>query len=83
MKLVKRIGIVFGIVLAVILIFVVIDYMLIQSKKEPLFCKKGNVYWDGGSYECFGIGYKVNVYKNITGNVERTEFGSWELEFNK
>jgi len=59
------------------------NYLLAQNNKEPLFCKKGNVYWDGGSYECFGFGYKVNVYKNILGKVENTVFGSWNLEFNK
>lgn len=83
MKLVKRIGIVISIVLVFIVIAIITDYVRYQNKKEPFFCKKTNTYWDGGSYECLGIGYKVNVYKNIMGNVERIEFGSWGMEFNK
>ena len=79
----KKVGIVIEIVIVLLFIVLGTDYLLAQNKKEPLFCKKENIHWDGGSYECFGLGYKINVYKNISGIVEEVEFGTWGMEFNK
>lgn len=79
----KKILIVLILIILVLTSFALTDYILYRNKKEPIFCKKTEMLWDGGSYQCYGFFYKINVYKNVFGEIENAEFGTWKIEFNK
>jgi len=55
--------------------------------KQPMFAYPVIAYKDGGSKECYGIGYKVNVY--VQGDADdphriaRVCIGLWSLPFDK
>lgn len=69
------------------LAFVMIDFSLAMVNKGPVFSIPLIVYKDGGSAECYGLGYKVIKYVNLTGvngaeaEVERVDFGTWFMKF--
>lgn len=79
----KKILIIIAIIVLLILCFFFTDFLLVKNLKQPIFCKISKQYWDGGSYECYGIFYKVNVYKNIHGEIEYEEIGTYNLKFDK
>ena len=79
----KRILIFIVIIILFALCFFCTDFLLVKNMKQPIFCETGKQYWDGGSYECYGIFYKVNVYKNIHGEIEYEEIGTYNLKFDK
>ena len=84
MKLyIKRVIFIILIIALVLCAFFITDLILVNNNKKPIFCKQIKEYWDGGSYECYGIGYKVNVYKDIKGQILKEEIGTYNLEFNK
>lgn len=79
----KDICIIILIALLILLSFFATDFILVKNKKSPIFCKRETEYWDGGSFECYGAFYKVNVYKNINGKIEYAEIGNYNLKFDK
>ncbi len=71
---IKGIILVITISLGILLMIGVVDFTLSKTKKEPIFCKKTDMVWDGGSYICSGLYYKIDVHKNIAGSIEKEEF---------
>ena len=65
--------------LAILLIAGLADFILYKNKKDPIFCKKTNILWDGGSYECYGSFYKINIKKNIYSEIEKETFELYNL----
>ncbi len=58
----------------ILLLTGVVDFTLSNNKKDPIFCKKTDILWDGGSYICSGLYYKVDVHKDINGKIIKEEF---------
>lgn len=42
--------------------FFLIDYNCAKNNKTPIFCIKFDSYWDGGTKEYLGLGYKIIKY---------------------
>ncbi len=67
----KKLKIIVGIIISIIILWMIIfliDYTRVSHFKEPIFVIKGEILRDGGSYKGYGLGYKVDVKKNI--NIE-------------
>lgn len=65
----KNLKLVIGIIIAVVTlwgIMFLIDSSRVANLKEPIFVIKGKILKDGGSYEGYGLGYKVEVKKRIS-----------------
>lgn len=73
-KYIKDIILVLVISFIILLFTGVVDFTLSKNKKDPVFCKKTDMLWDGGSYTCSGLYYKVYVHKDITGKIINEEF---------
>ena len=60
----KILNIVLWIVLFAWMGLCIIDYIVVQSKNDPVFClkKEVNQYDDGTVKSCLGLGYKVYQY---------------------
>lgn len=84
MKLSLKKSLIVGLSIVFLLVcFFLVDFILVKNMKEPIFCITTNEYWDGGSYECYGSFYKVNVYKNIHGDTLYEEMGMYGLKFDE
>lgn len=85
-QLKKRSKIIIVVSLLLWISFIVTDYNRAKENKRPLFAIKSQVYYDGGTIEYFGLGYKVIEYNIIdnyeTGEKGRNEtiFGFWTLQ---
>ena len=78
-KYIKDIVLIFIISLAILLIAGLIDFILYKNKKDPIFCNKTDILWDGGSYECYGSFYKISVKKNVYMEIEKEDFELYNL----
>lgn len=67
-------------VLILVLCFL-IDFVRVSNLDHPIFCKRIREYWDGGSYECYGLFYKVNAYADGFNHYDRMEIGPYWMEF--
>lgn len=79
----KKKKIILRIVLVIILIWLIIfyiDFIRFKINKTPIFCVVGKSYQDGGSSEYIGLGYKIIVFKKISG-FHGMKFGSWRMNF--
>lgn len=84
MKLNLKSPLIIGLGIIILLIcFFIVDFILVKNMKEPIFCITTSEYWDGGSYECYGSFYKINVYKNIHDDTLYEEIGMYGLKFDK
>lgn len=75
------ISIVLVVLVAIILVFWLIDYSRVKSLKKPLFCLKNSKieYIDGYVDECIGTGYKVYNYNR--GSMPKImEFGPFYIK---
>lgn len=66
---------------AVYACMVIIDFTLSLFNTGPIFALPVKSYWDGGTVEYYGLGYKVIKYRVIDGK-NKTVFGLWNLEYN-
>ncbi len=65
----KKLKIIIGIIISIIILLGVIffvDYKRVSNFKEPIFVIHTHVLKDGGSYTGYGLGYRVDVKKNIS-----------------
>lgn len=76
---IKDIILVLVISLAILLIAGLVDFILYKNKKDPIFCNKTDILWDGGSYECYGSFYKIDVKKTVESNIKEEKFQIYNL----
>lgn len=65
----KRVKVIIGIIILIVVLWItmfLVDYTRVSNFKEPIFVIKKEILKDGGSYKGYGLGYKVEVEKNIT-----------------
>lgn len=75
--------IIIGSVVAILLCFFIVDFVQAKRMKHPVFCRRLKEYWDGGSYECYGIFYKINTYTDDRGKILKMEIGPYSMKFDK
>ena len=82
-KLLKVIGIVLGIIVVLGMVFFIVDYNRVQKQEKPIFCiqNPAGIISDGGTIECFGIGYKVIDFHTLAG-YDDIKIGSWFMDYN-
>ena len=80
----KGIRIVF-IIIIIWIAFFTTDFIRTSMNKPPIFAYPAIIYKDGGSRECYGIGYKVNVYVSMDvdrpAEIFHVEIGFWSMPF--
>ena len=62
------------------------DLIQANRNQNPIFAYPAVIYQDGGSRECYGMGYKVNVYVSQEGaesfrQTTRVDVGTWLMPF--
>lgn len=65
-------------ILLFLLIIITTDYILYKNNKNPFFAINTVTYYDGGSKEFLGIGYKV-VRCNTLSNDKSIHFGFYNI----
>ena len=77
---IKVFDIILWVVLIAWMIIVVIDYIKVVTKKEPIFCinRKEIKYEDGTVNSCTGLGYKVHKYNRES--YQAIEFGPFWIK---
>lgn len=81
MKNKKRI--IIAIIVAIPILMILTDVILVKSfKSRPIFAIKNATYWDGGSSEYIGIGYKVIKCNTLNGD-KSIHLGFYNLSVSK
>lgn len=65
----KNVKVIIGIIILIIVVWLTmfsVDYTRVSNFKEPIFVIKKEILKDGGNYKGYGLGYKVEVEKNMT-----------------
>lgn len=63
-------------------IFFVVDVIRVNGGNEPLFCLLTATYKDGGTRKYLGLGYKVQLCKQIEG-CHKAHIGTWFMQPHK
>lgn len=81
-KVVKIIIIALAVMIAISLIFFLIDYSRVQKKEKPIFCieSPSGEANDGGTIEYLGLGYKVIDFNMLTG-YDEMKIGTWFMKY--
>ncbi|OEH86990.1 hypothetical protein BHU72_01670 [Desulfuribacillus stibiiarsenatis] len=78
---------IFVVIILMWLVFAGTDFTLAALDKSPIFALPIVKYKDGGSVEFYGLGYKVIRYVNLSVEsgpvVEKVEFGTWFMKFQR
>jgi hypothetical protein len=61
----KWIKLILAIFLILWVTFIITDYYRATQNKAPIFAIKFGGYWDGGTIEYLGLGYKVIKYNQL------------------
>ena len=82
MKVVSKIIlIVVFLIIALAIIFFIVDYNRVQKQEKPIFCVLESAANDGGTKIYIGLGYKVIDFHTKAG-FDDIKIGSWFMEYN-
>ena len=80
MRINKTILILVIAILAITITFLIVDCIMLNSAKEPIFCISIGQYLDGGTKEYIGLGYKIIDY-NILSGFDGYKVGTWFMQY--
>ena len=78
----KLIGVIWGIIVILGIIFFSIDYNRVKNQEKPIFCiqNPAGIMLDGGTIEYFGLGYKVIDFHTLAG-YDDIKIGTWFMDY--
>lgn len=77
----SKLEIIFLLILFVVVIAcLIIDVLMLENEKEPVFCISYGHYLDGGTKEYYGLGYKIIDYEMLEG-FDGYKVGTWFMKY--